>query len=123
MRALAIGAGLVGIALVGGCAASSKTAAKDVTITVCRPSPGGGRPTASGRIVNHSSKASVYTVHVKFKDSAGNGVGDGLTAVAHVEPGATRDLARDRNPQREGARYVQPRVRDAKRLAVARATA
>ena len=88
MRSLAIAAGLTGVALVGGCAASSKTAAKDVTITACTPSPNGGHPTASGRIVNHSSKASIYTIHVKFKDSAGNGVGDGLTAVARVEPGA-----------------------------------
>jgi hypothetical protein len=89
MRAFVIGAGLAGIALVGGCAASSKTAAKDITITACRPSPGGGHPTASGRIVNHSSKASLYTIHVKFKDSAGNSVGDGLAAVARVEAGTT----------------------------------
>jgi hypothetical protein len=81
--------GLVGLAALSGCAASSKTAAKDVTVTACKPSPGGGHPTATGRIVNHSSKASVYTVHVKFKDAAGNSVGDGLTAVARVEAGAT----------------------------------
>ena len=80
---------LVGIAALAGCAASSKTAAKDVTVTACKPSPTGGHPTASGHIVNHSSKASVYTIHVKFKDSAGNSVGDGLTAVARVEAGAT----------------------------------
>ena len=89
MRALAISVGLAGVSLVAGCAASSKTAAKDVTITACTPSPNGGHPTASGRILNHSSKASVYTIHVKFKDSAGNGVGDGFTAVARVEAGAT----------------------------------
>jgi len=75
--------------LVAGCAASSKTAAKDVTITACTPSPGGGHPTASGHILNHSSKASVYTIHVKFKDSAGNSVGDGLAGVAKVGAGST----------------------------------
>ena len=61
-----------------GCSASGSTAAKDVTITACTPSPTGGHPTATGRIVNHSSKSSLYTIHVKFTDSAGNGVGDGL---------------------------------------------
>jgi hypothetical protein len=81
--------GLVGVAALSGCAASSKTAAKDVTVTACTPSPTGGHPTAAGHIVNHSSKASVYTIHVKFKDPAGNGVGDGLAAVARVEAGAT----------------------------------
>jgi hypothetical protein len=89
MRSLALAAGLAGLALFAGCAASSKTAAKDVTVTACKPSPGGGHPTASGHIVNHSSKASVYTIHVKFKDAAGNSVGDGLAAVARVEAGAT----------------------------------
>src|ERR1700681_3333008 len=44
-------------------------------------------PTASRRIVNHSSKSSLYTIHVKFTDSAGNGVGDGVAAVASVDPG------------------------------------
>jgi hypothetical protein len=72
-----------------GCSASGKTAAKDVTITACTPSPTGGHPTATGRIVNHSSKASAYAIHVKFTDSAGNGVGDGLAAVAKVDAGST----------------------------------
>jgi hypothetical protein len=76
-------------ALLAGCAASSKTAAKDVTITSCQASPTGGHPEAAGEIVNHSSKASLYTVHVKFKDSSGNGVGDGVAAVAKVESGKT----------------------------------
>jgi len=89
MRSPILAAAVCGVFLVAGCAASSKTAAKDVTITACEPSPSGGHPTASGHIVNHSSKASVYTIHVKFKDSAGNGVGDGLTGVARVEAGAT----------------------------------
>jgi hypothetical protein len=72
-----------------GCSTSSAVAAKDVTITACTSSSTGGRPTASGRIVNHSSKASLYTIHVKFTDTSGNGVGDGLAAVAKVEAGAT----------------------------------
>ena len=80
---------MAAIALVAGCAASSKTAAKDVTITACTPSPSGGHPTAAGHIVNHSSKASAYAVHIKFKDSSGNAVGDGVAAVARVEAGAT----------------------------------
>jgi hypothetical protein len=37
--------------------------------------------------VNHSSKSSLYTIHVKFTDSAGNSVGDGVAAVAKVDPG------------------------------------
>jgi hypothetical protein len=73
--------------LLMGCAASSKTAMKDVTITECKGSPTGGHPTAGGVILNHSSKSSIYTIHVKFKDSSGNGVGDGLAAVAKVDPG------------------------------------
>ena len=81
LAALCIGA------LFAGCAASSKTAAKDVTITACKASPTGGRPTAAGSITNNSSKASIYTIHVKFKDASGNGVGDGIAAVAKVDPG------------------------------------
>jgi hypothetical protein len=81
-------AALFGAALVG-CSTSSAAAAKDVTVTACTASPTGGHPTASGRIVNHSSKASLYTIHVKFTDASGNGVGDGVAAVARVEAGAT----------------------------------
>jgi hypothetical protein len=72
-----------------GCSASGKTAAKDATITACTPGPSGGHPTATGRIVNHSSKSSLYTIHVKFSDSAGNSVGDGVAVVAKVDPGTT----------------------------------
>lgn len=79
-----------GVAAIAGCSSSSKAAAKnDVTITACTASPTGGHPTATGTIVNHSSKASLYTLHVKFTDSAGNGVGDGVAAVAKVQPAAT----------------------------------
>ena len=75
--------------LLAGCAASSKTAAKDVTITACKASPTAGHPVASGAITNHSRKASLYTLHVKFKDTSGNGVGEGIAAVAKVDPGTT----------------------------------
>jgi hypothetical protein len=73
------------VAMLPACAASSKTAAKDVTITSCKASPNGGHPTAAGTIRNHSSKSSAYTIHVKFKDASGNGVGDGVAAVAKVD--------------------------------------
>ena len=85
MREL-IGAAVLVFVVLSGCSASA-TAKKDVTITACTPDPRGGHPTASGRIVNHSSKSSLYTIHVKFTDSAGNSVGDGLSAVAKVDPG------------------------------------
>ena len=86
-----IGAGVAVAAclLAGAGCSSSKSAKKDVKITTCKADPGGGRPTASGTIVNHSSKTSAYTVHVKFKDSSGNGVGDGVSVVASVDPNET----------------------------------
>ena len=72
------------------CSSSATSAAKkDVTITACTSSPTGGHPTATGNILNHSSKASLYTIHVKFTDSSGNGVGDGVAAVAKVDPGTS----------------------------------
>jgi hypothetical protein len=77
---------LFALAVVAGCAASSKTAAKDVKITSCKASPTGGHPTAAGTILNKSSKSSTYTIHVKFKDASGNGVGDGIAAVGKVDP-------------------------------------
>ncbi len=92
MRRLLVvfGTSMCAVAALGGCSSSSKAAAKkDVTVTACTASPTGGHPTATGTIVNHSSKASLYTIHVKFKDSAGNGVGDGGAAVAKVQPSAT----------------------------------
>jgi hypothetical protein len=82
-------ASAVFVAALAGCSSSSSAARKDVTITACTSSPNGAHPTASGRIVNHSSKSSLYTIHVKFTDASGNGVGDGLAAVAKVDPGTT----------------------------------
>jgi hypothetical protein len=87
---LILGTSVCAVATVGGCSSSAKAAAKkDVSVTACTASPTGGHPTATGRIVNHSSKASFYTIHVKFVDSAGNGVGDGVAAVKKVQPGAS----------------------------------
>jgi len=86
---LLTGAALCAAASLAGCSTSGKAAAKDVTITACTPSPTGGHPTATGQIVNHSSKASLYTIHMKFTDAAGNGVGDGVAMVAKVDAGST----------------------------------
>jgi hypothetical protein len=86
---LLVGTSALVVAALTGCSASGSTAAKDVTITACTSSPTGDHPTATGRIVNHSSKASIYTIHVKFTDSAGNGVGDGFAAVAKVDARTT----------------------------------
>jgi len=79
---------VLAVALAACSSSGSAAAKKDVTITACTASPTGGHPAASGRIVNHSSKASLYTIHVKFADASGNGVGDGIAAVAKVEAGA-----------------------------------
>ena len=92
---LLAGASACVVAAVTGCSASGSTAAKDVTITACTPSPTGGHPTAKGTIVNHSSKSSAYTIHVKFTDSAGNGVGDGVAVVGNVAQGSTANWHAD----------------------------
>jgi len=68
---------------------STAGAKKDVTITACKASPTGDHPSVAGTIVNHSSKSSVYTIHVKFKDASGNDVGDGVAGVAKVDPNET----------------------------------
>ena len=91
---LARNLGVLGVAAVcalagTSCSSSSKSAKKDVKITSCKADPGGGKPTAAGTIVNHSSKTSAYTVHIKFKDSSGNAVGDGVSIVASVDPNET----------------------------------
>ena len=84
---LLVAASVVAVAVVSGCSASGSAAAKDVRITGCTAGPsGGGHPTATGRILNHSSQASLYMIHVQFIDSAGNDAGDGVAAVAKVGP-------------------------------------
>jgi hypothetical protein len=76
---------IVVVAMVGGCTKAGSSAAKDVTVSACTADPGGGKPVARGEIHNTSSKASTYIIHVKFADSAGNGVGDGVATVGKVE--------------------------------------
>src|SRR6266566_4641710 len=92
---LMAGASVCAVAALTGCSTSGKKAAKDVTITACTPSPTGDHPTATGRIVNHSSKASFYAIHVKFTDPAGNSLGDGLATVAKVDAGSTANWRAD----------------------------
>jgi hypothetical protein len=92
---LLAGAAVCAVGALTGCAASGKTAAKDVTIAACTASPTGGHPTASGQILNHSSKASAYTIHVKFKDASGNGEGDGVAVVAKVDAGSSANWHAD----------------------------
>ena len=64
-------------------------AAKDVEVTTCEPGRGGEGPTASGTIVNSSSRASSYAIRLTFRDSDGNDVSEGVTNVNRVEPDAT----------------------------------
>jgi hypothetical protein len=62
---------------------SSKSAKKDVTVTSCS-STGGGKPKASGKILNHSSKTSNYVIRLKFTDAQGNTVSEGFAPVKSV---------------------------------------
>jgi hypothetical protein len=68
---------------------SSSSATKDVTVQACTAGSGGDKPTASGQIVNHTSKASNYVIRLEFTDPQGNQVSEGVTAVNDVEAGAT----------------------------------
>ena len=90
------------VVAVAGCS-SSDAAKKDVTITVCNAGANGGHPIARGKIVNHSSKSSLYTVHVKFRDASGNSVGDGLAAVVKVDPGTAADWHATQSLDAKGA--------------------
>lgn len=80
---------------------SSKSAAKDVTVSNCAADANGGKPTASGTILNHSSKTSNYVIQLTFTDPQGNTVSEGVAAVKDVaaDETATWDLtgARDAN--------------------------
>jgi hypothetical protein len=67
---------------------SSKSAAKDVTITACRPATA-DKPTAAGAIVNHSSKTSNYVIRLEFTDAQGNTLSEGVATVASVASGET----------------------------------
>ena len=89
---LAIVALLIVAAIVIGFLLARKTtddAKKDVSVKVCKADAGGGKPTASGEILNHSSKTSNYTIRLKFKDKQGNAVSEGLAPVKDVEPDKT----------------------------------
>lgn len=65
---------------------SSSKAKQDVTVQACNADPGGGKPKASGQIVNKSSKTSNYVVRLKFLDAQGNQVTDGVDGVKGVKP-------------------------------------
>ena len=68
---------------------SSKSAAKDVTVSNCAADANGGKPTASGTILNHSSKTSNYVVRLAFADAQGNTVSEGVAPVKSVDAGET----------------------------------
>ena len=68
---------------------SSNPAKDDVTVQACTADSGGGEPKASGQIVNNTSKPSNYVIRLKFLDSQGNQVSEGVSAVKDVEPNAT----------------------------------
>ena len=78
---LAVIAVIAVVLLVNGTASDS--AKKDVAVTSCR-STDGGRPTAAGTILNHSSKSSNYVIRLEFRDAQGNTVSEGGTGVADV---------------------------------------
>ena len=93
---LAVIVALVLVLLIKG--TSSKSAEKDVTVTACR-SNGDGKPTASGTIVNHSSKTSNYVIRLAFTDAQGNTVSEGVAPVKSVgvDKTAKWDLTGDRD--------------------------
>jgi len=83
-------AAAIGAAVLAGCnSGSTKSPNADITVTSCAADPAGGKPRASGTIVNHSSKPSGYTFRVRFVDAAGNVVTDAPNGVGRVEPNAT----------------------------------
>jgi len=70
---------------------TSDDAEDDVAVATCNADPDGGKPTASGRIVNDSSKTSNYVVRLRFNDSEGNAVSEGVAAVDDVDAGQTAE--------------------------------
>ena len=76
-------------ALVGACSKAGSSAINDVSVEACTADPSGGIPVATGKIKNSTGKASAYVIHVKFVDSSGNGVGDGVATLASVEAHGT----------------------------------
>ena len=70
-------------------AKDDSSAKRDVTVQACNADPAGDKPTASGQIVNHSSKTSDYIVRLKFTDAQGNQVAEGFNGVKSVAPSAS----------------------------------
>lgn len=68
---------------------SSDPAKDDVTVQACTADPDGDKPTATGQILNGTSKPSNYVIRLKFLDAPGNQVSEGVNVVNDVEPGAT----------------------------------
>ena len=77
---------------------NTKDAKKDVTIKSCQADPQGGKPKASGQILNHTSKTSNYVVKIKFNDAQGNSLSEGAAPVQSVDADktATWELTGDR---------------------------
>jgi hypothetical protein len=68
---------------------SSDPAKDDVTVQACSADPGGDKPSATGQVVNNTSKSSNYSIRMKFLDAQGNQVSEGVDVVNDVEPGET----------------------------------
>lgn len=68
---------------------SSDDAKKDVSVQACNADANGGKPKASGQIINHSSKTSNYVVKLKFTDAQGNSVSEGAAPVKSVDANET----------------------------------
>jgi hypothetical protein len=58
-------------------------------VQACNADPAGDKPTASGQILNHSTKTSNYIIRLKFTDAQGHQVAEGVNGVRSVAPGAT----------------------------------
>ena len=80
-------AGLAGSTVASLLAACTGEGTEDISVTACTADPAGGKPVASGTIVNRTSKASTYVIRITFRDSDGNQVSQGIGSVARVEPG------------------------------------
>ena len=77
---------VVVVLIVAGSRSTSKPARNDVTLNACTPGAGGASPTASGEVLNHTSKKSNYVIRVTFKDSGSNQVSEGADSVSGVAP-------------------------------------
>jgi hypothetical protein len=65
-------------------ATSSDSAKNDVSIRSCAATSG-SQPKASGEILNHSSKTSNYVIRLKFTDTQGNTVSEGIAPIQSVD--------------------------------------